>query len=397
MYWGSNPGISRANLDGSVLESPFIRPAVYSLCGLAVDSTHIYWADSHGDKIGRAKLDGTAVESDLISSAGNLPCDIAVDSSHIYWTERGSKTINRAKLDGSSVERGLISTESAPCGLAVGPNAIYWAAESESKIWTTDIAGLNPPKVVVDDTSYPCDLALTSTHLYWAARYWATREYGVVSRANFDGSAASKLFSVPGDVSDIAIGENYLYWVNSHWEFESIGRASLDGTQVDPAFLTGQKWPYALAADSLQVVPPVVTPLEQSQIRVGKLRRNKRNGSVTFPMDIYEDGWLRVASSGVRVTVLPEGIEGNTPLRAGRKLIRISPTTVKGGGSRCVLKAFRNGGKVKLTLLLGFQHPGKTPVEETRDFVLFNPRIHDSLAQNKRKRSPVTCAAPPKS
>ncbi len=104
IYWGSDPGISRVNLDGSVLESPFIRPNAYSLCALAVDSTHIYWADSYGNKIGRARLDGTVVESDLISPAGDVPCDLTVDSNYIYWANRGSETISRARLDGSNVE-----------------------------------------------------------------------------------------------------------------------------------------------------------------------------------------------------------------------------------------------------------------------------------------------------
>lgn len=179
-------------------------------------------------------------------------------------------------------------------------------------------------------------------------------------------------------------------------DLKSIGRASLDGTQVDPAFLTGQKHPYALAADSIQVVPPpVATPPEQSKITVGKLRRNRRNGSITFPVDIYEDGWLRIVAGGVRVTVLPEGIEGSASLQPGRKLIRISPTTKRGDGSRCVLKVFGNGGKVKRTLLLGFHHSGKVPVEETRSFLLFNPRAQDSRVQPQRKRPPATCAAPP--
>jgi hypothetical protein len=387
IYWGADPGISRVNLDGSLLESPLIRPNAYSVCALAVNSTHIYWADSYGNKIGRAKLDGTAVESELISPAGDIPCDLTVDSNYIYWANRSSAIISRARLDGSSVEADFLLTQPVPCGVAVGLNSIYWTTESDDKVWATDIAGLNPPRVIIDGSSNPCDVALTSTNIYWA-----DRDYGIVSRANLDGSAALRLFSVPGYVSNIAVNESYLYWVHSQPGFESIGRASLDGTQVDPAFLTGQHHPYALAADSLRVVPPVTTPPEQSKITVGKLRRNRKTGSVSFPVDIYEEGWLRIVAGGVRVTVLPEGIKGSASLQAGRKLIKISPTTKRGDGSRCVLRVFRNGGKVRRTLLLAFHHSGKVPVEETRSFLLFKPRTQDSRLGPRRKRA-VTCMA----
>jgi hypothetical protein len=389
IYWGENSGISRSNLDGSVVESPFIKPA-YNACGLAVDSTHIYWTSSQENKIRRARIDGTAVEPDFISAAGETPCDLAVGSGHVYWVNKRFDTIGRARLDGSNVEPDFLSTQPAPCGVAVSPNAIYWTTGFEGKVWVTDIGGLNPPKAIVDHSPSPCDLALTSTNLYWA-----DRDHGTVSRANLDGSAPLKLFSVSSYVSNIAVEGDYLYWVGSQSGIGFIGRTSLDGTQVNPAFLTGQEWPYALAADSLQVVPPVITPPEQSKITIGKLRRNQKNGSVTFPVDIYEEGLLSVFAGGARVTVLPEGIEGSASVQAGRKLIRISPTTKRGDGSRCVLKVFRNGGKVTRALGVSFYHSGKTPVSESRGFVLFNPRIQSSLSKTKRKLPPVTCVAPP--
>lgn len=388
LYWGEDAGISRANVDRSVLESPFIRPA-YAACALAVDSTHVYWTDSQENKIRRAKLDGTAVESEFIPSAGMTPCDLAVDADHVYWVNKRFDTIGRAKLDGSNVEPDFLPAQEGRCGVAVSPSAIYWTNEVEGRIWAVNVTGSSPPRAIVDGPPGLCDIALTDRNLFWA-----NRDQGTVGRANLDGSAALTLFSAPSYVANIAIESNHLYWVGSQSGIGSIGRASLDGIQVDPAFLSNLNHPFALAADSLRAPPPIVTPPEPSKFRLGKLHRNKKNGRVTFPIDLYENGWLRVMAGGTRVTLLSEGAAESGLLEAGRKSILISPTTKRGDGSRCVLRVFREGGKVKLTLRLSFIHPGKASSEETRSFVLFNPRARARI-QPKHRRPPVTCAASP--
>jgi virginiamycin B lyase len=58
-----------------------------SPCGVAVDATHIYWANSTGfvrvngsvvSTIGRAKLDGTAVDQSFIRTGAGIPQGVAV-------------------------------------------------------------------------------------------------------------------------------------------------------------------------------------------------------------------------------------------------------------------------------------------------------------------------------
>jgi sugar lactone lactonase YvrE len=56
--------------------------------------------------IGRANLDGTGANPNFITSATN-PDGLAVDGSHIYWANSGSTTIGRANLDGTGVDQGL--------------------------------------------------------------------------------------------------------------------------------------------------------------------------------------------------------------------------------------------------------------------------------------------------
>ena len=123
IYWGENitDHIARARLDGSGYEPEWI-PAPGNPCSLAVDSGHVYWADSYG-KIGRTNLTGTAVEPSFIDPGTPVDCGVAVDSSYIYFSISSKlvngklvapSTIARANLDGSGLNTSLFSL--APYG-----------------------------------------------------------------------------------------------------------------------------------------------------------------------------------------------------------------------------------------------------------------------------------------
>ena len=72
--------------------------------------------------------------------------------------------------------------------------------------------------------------------------------------------------------------------------------------------------------------------------------------------------------------IQPEGVAAPAMLGPGRKWLKITPTTKRGGGSRCVLRAIGRGARVKLTLRLRFSERGKTPLAKRRSFLLFKPR-----------------------
>ncbi len=83
--------IARANLDGSGADESFInlRYGSYAGWGLAVNDSHIYWADYNGNTIGRARLDGSDVDPNHIIVGPNddseealfvRPLDVAADN-----------------------------------------------------------------------------------------------------------------------------------------------------------------------------------------------------------------------------------------------------------------------------------------------------------------------------
>lgn len=387
LYIGTT-SIARVNLDGSVFQANFIPPQGGDVCAIAADSSHIYWADGYDNTIGRANLDGTAIYNNFITLAdGTLPCGLAVSSEYIYWSSLGSDAIGRARLDGLEVNESFISTVQHPCAIAIDKEAIYWASDDEDQIWRTDIEAVNAPEIVVDENATDsCGLALVGPHLFWVES-----DAGTIGRSNLDGSEPLPAFIAGGHypVSLVAQG-GHLYWVNN--DSGSVGRASLDGANVTQSFIGGLEHPYALAADSVQVVSrAAIPPPPSSSFRLGKIRRS-RDGSVFFPVHLHGKGWLEAEAPGAGVTLRPNGVEARAMLGAGRKWLRVAPTTKRGNGSRCVLRAFRRGRRVELMLYLRFVEPGKAVVAKSRRLLLFEPH-RTPAPRPKVKAFPVSCLA----
>lgn len=389
LYIGTT-SIARANLDGSLFQEKFIDTGWGGICAIAVDSSHVYWADGHDHTIGRANLDGTAVDNDFITLADQThPCGLALDSEYLYWPNLGTDTIGRAQLDGSEIDESFILTVPHPCAIAVNQTGIYWASETEDEIWRTDIGGVNGPELVIDENATDsCGLALAGPHLFWVES-----DAGTIGRANLDGSEPLPTFITGGHYPvSLLMHGGRLYWINADWDFASVGRADLDGSNVNQAFIGGLEHPYALAADSVQIAHrPAASPQPASWFKHGKIRRTQ-NGSAFFPVDLPSDGWLEAEARGAMVRVRPERVEGRAMLGAGRKWLKVTPTVKRGNGSRCVLRAFRRGERVRLVLRMRFSEPGKTLLERSRPFLLFKPRPRVAI-ESKAKARPVRCLA----
>jgi hypothetical protein len=131
IYW-SNVGtasIGRANLDGSAPNPGLVNVSGSTVCGIAADQNFVSWLDaSIGQRIGRAGADGSNPNPQFISSA-SASCGLAVDSSFIYWGA-GSQAIGRAPVGGGTASNSFIpaaaTAPNTPCGVAVNPQYVFW-------------------------------------------------------------------------------------------------------------------------------------------------------------------------------------------------------------------------------------------------------------------------------
>ena len=110
VYWNTESGIGRANLDGTAIDESFIVLGHPGAGSIAVDARHIYWIQNDG--IGRAKLDGTGVDRRFIPESSDVIFDrgaaLAIHEQHIYWTVGGERVAGG--LAGNSSRRSMSST-----------------------------------------------------------------------------------------------------------------------------------------------------------------------------------------------------------------------------------------------------------------------------------------------
>lgn len=247
----SPPGISRAGLDGSPgsIEPNFLDTAG---AGVAVDGTHLYWADPSGGSIGRAAIDGTGVEEDFISGLAR-PRWVAVDSEYVYWTspapagQGGEGKIGRARLDGSEPpEPGFVATAGQPHGIAVNGTHIFWANAKSHAISRAEIdgSGVEPSFRFIGGNEVPQGVALDGSHVYWTTN--SPNSY--IARCNLDGSSETFRFIGPGEeLRGIAVRDEHVYW--SMTNSGRIGRASTDFSTAEPQFIPAPDRAVGLASD----------------------------------------------------------------------------------------------------------------------------------------------------
>jgi hypothetical protein len=253
------PAIGRAVAeDGSELKPGFLPQAAI---GVAVDGTHIYWANPSKGTIGRAELDGTQANPEFVSDAG-APRYVAVDENHVYWTNAangkdGEGTIGRAKLGAVEAEEeepefiaGKVEIApgkfenviSNPQGIAVDGTHIYWANAGESNptraIGQAGIGG-DPESVdrdfieLVFGGEIPQGVALDAGHVYWTVN----EDNGFIDSAALGGGEEKSIFLGEGGskVQGIAVDAGHVYWA-ARGE-GAIGRANLELKEVQHKFI----------------------------------------------------------------------------------------------------------------------------------------------------------------
>jgi hypothetical protein len=214
--------------------------AAYGPDGVAVDQSHVYWANPGGESIGRANLDGTDVDQRFISTDGN-PRGVAVDGSHVYWVNNAMGTIGRANLDGTDVDQSLVSGIDDGRGMAVDSTGIYWATNNGT-IGHANLDGSAANQNLVADIppsgGGPEGVALDGADVIWGSYYSQLFDhYGQIGEAAIDGTDVDySLVASSGYAPEwVAADDEYIYW--SNYDDGHIGRSSLGGSGIDWDFI----------------------------------------------------------------------------------------------------------------------------------------------------------------
>jgi hypothetical protein len=266
VYWTNDgPGISsngntlgRADNDGSGVTHSLLTGAG-APSGIALDSAHIYWADTQQRSIGRANLDGSGSEAMFIPNAtgvgaSTIPTGVALDGTYVYWTD-GERYIGRATLEGQNVQPHFIDAgpDSFPIGIAVAAGTIYFTEFSQ--IMSVAAGGGTPTALVtLPAQASPTALAAAGGHLYWSAlNLGDPAPAGSIGRALTSGGGLEEDFIAGLEFpTGVATDGADIYWVDHTAGL--IGRALLGSsgaTNVEPAFASEPGGPAGVAVDTL--------------------------------------------------------------------------------------------------------------------------------------------------
>jgi low-density lipoprotein receptor class B len=231
-----------SHLTGRHVVTSILVAALLALVALLLVPPHahgnfVYWSEaSPSSSIGRAKINGTGLNTKFIPGLGN-PTSVAVDSQFVYWSDRGTNVIGRANLDGSGVNPSFVTTGvNNPAALAVSATGIYWANNPGVAPFTighANIDGTNPVGNFITLSASTCGLAADSSSLYFIGTG------NKIGRATLDGSAVDPSFiSVPSPSSiscGLAVDPSFVYYPSDSGN--TVGRAPVGGGTADASFI----------------------------------------------------------------------------------------------------------------------------------------------------------------
>jgi len=177
---------------------------------------------------------------------------VARADAFVYWATGPS--IARANLDGTGVDPSFIPNASS-FAVAVDDAHIYWHAVGGIARANLDGTGVDPSFITARTAPWVLSsLAVDGEHVYWTSRYSDPEptmtfpgtfsppgppNTGAIGRANLDGTNIDLDFirgiSYPGP---LAVDATHIYWGGGR-DHPAIGRAKLNGTGVHESFIAG--------------------------------------------------------------------------------------------------------------------------------------------------------------
>lgn len=138
IYWADDNGnISRANLDGSSLETSFINIADGQMRGVSYDPVNkkLYFYEVNDENLYIANADGTGVKK-LIEGVYGYGIFVDAVNGNLYFDERNSTELKRANLDGTNITTIAKTAKTRIHGIDIDykTNKIYWADRDAKQI-----------------------------------------------------------------------------------------------------------------------------------------------------------------------------------------------------------------------------------------------------------------------
>ena len=170
----------------------------------------------------------------------------------IFWSDNSD--IGMATVAGTSPNWTWLAPggDLGPYSVKTYGQYIYWVDETNtgSQIERAPLAG-GTFTTLVTLPANALAIAVDAGHIYWSGYLDDTS----IGRSNIDGSDVQPNF-ITGvdDPRGLAVDANYIYWTNYAEGYgTTIGRANIDGTGVNPAFISGAYAPWGVAVNATSI------------------------------------------------------------------------------------------------------------------------------------------------
>jgi hypothetical protein len=213
----------------------------------------LIWANNTSPStIGFANADATGSNQSLVTGLPNTRGTFS-DGRYLWWAS-DTGTIGRANRDGSNAIPGFVTgAGSFIPGMASDGTYLYWGDRNANRI---DRISLNAssgtsPTVIVPGANAPYGVAVSGSHIYWA------QQGGSIGRANLDGTGLNNAFlttSFTQLVGLAADGSNL--WIGDQGSSQIL-RVGLDAsgntTGTLTAIVSGTNRPFGMSTDGTYI------------------------------------------------------------------------------------------------------------------------------------------------
>lgn len=163
-----------------------------------------------------------------------------------------------------------------------------------------------------------------------------------------------------GGAWSVATNSTHVFWTNSPFDgtmaLASIGRANLDGTEVNRNWIMSDRFSIVGVAVDSHLSPPPMEPLKSNPIRFGKLRHDRKKGTAVLDVWVPEHGELVVRSPKLGWKVL--GGNPPPPWRSGSSRWRLKLWPGKGGRTAKRVKSqLRRNGRAPVSIWVASAKP----------------------------------------
>jgi hypothetical protein len=140
---------------------------------LAVDDTHVYFANLGSGQIQRVPVGGGPVQP---VAQGQHPYGIALDADSLYWVNTADGTVMKVAKSGGPTTQ-LATGQIGPVAIAVDGGIAYWlnlggtdpetAPDGQGQLVAAGTDGATEPQVLTEGLDRPRRLIVTADAVYW--------------------------------------------------------------------------------------------------------------------------------------------------------------------------------------------------------------------------------------